>query len=83
MRALSHGFAVRRAGCGIPPCLIPACFRSEPGAAGGNQQIFGIGPGVVAAICIRVLGVKQIEEVVKVGDFTSASAFVDASSPVF
>jgi hypothetical protein len=67
-----------RAERAIDHLLNPCVLSLQPGA-GGNQQVFGIGPGVIAAVHAR-LGVKQIEEVVKVGDFTSASALLMRNS---
>lgn len=57
--------------------LNPGVLSFQPGAAGGNQQVFGICTGVVATVHAR-LGVKQIKEVVKVGDFTLGQRLVDA-----
>ena len=49
----------------------------QPGAAGGDQHVFRVGAGVVAAIHAR-LCIQQVEEVVKVGDLSLGQSLGNA-----
>ena len=62
-------FLAVRAERAVDHLLNAGVLALQPGAAGGDQHVFGIGAGVVAAVHAR-LSIQQVEEVVKVGDVT-------------
>ncbi len=55
-----------RAEWAVDHLLNAGVLALQPGAAGGDQHVFGVGAGVVAAVHAR-LGIQQGEEVVKIG----------------
>ncbi len=59
-------FLAVRAEWAVDHLLNAGVLAFQTGAAGGDQHVFGIGAGVVAAVHAR-LGIKQGEEVVKIG----------------
>ena len=70
-------FLAVRAERAVYHLLNAGVLALQPGAAGGNQHVFGIGAGMVAAVHAR-LCIQQVKEVVKVGHISLCQSLGNA-----